>query len=156
MKKLGKLISAEQQLCFTHAIHLAVLDVMYKKKSKQPKKEERNVSEDNNEDNNEDNSEDNSADNSENESDYESEDENEDGGVVIDEKEDEETNLSCSELAKTIKKVRTVVRRFKRFAKKNEVHLQKYVNAEFPGKDLVLLPDVKTRWKSLVTMLERF
>ncbi|CAG4936491.1 unnamed protein product [Parnassius apollo] len=74
MKKLGKLISAEQQPCFAHAIHLAVLDVMYKKKSKQP--EERNVSENNNEDNNEDNSEDNSADNSENESGYESEDEN--------------------------------------------------------------------------------
>ncbi|CAG4961237.1 unnamed protein product [Parnassius apollo] len=83
MKKLGKLISAEQQLCFAHAIHLAVLDVMYKKKSKQP--EERNVSEDNNEDNsadnNEDNNEDNSADNNEDNNEDNSADNNEDNSA---------------------------------------------------------------------------
>ena len=33
MQKVGKLIPAAQQLCLTHAIHLAVVDVLYKKET---------------------------------------------------------------------------------------------------------------------------
>ena len=32
MRKVGKLISAEQQLCYAHAVQLAVLDVLYKRR----------------------------------------------------------------------------------------------------------------------------
>jgi len=33
MKKVGKIISAEQQLCYAHGVQLAVLDVLYKHRS---------------------------------------------------------------------------------------------------------------------------
>ena len=44
MTKVGKLIDAEQQLCYAHAIHLAVTDVLYKKSpsSKNLESEEKN------------------------------------------------------------------------------------------------------------------
>ena len=35
MKKVGKLINADQQLCFAHGIHLAVIKVLYKKSVRQ-------------------------------------------------------------------------------------------------------------------------
>jgi hypothetical protein len=35
MKKVGKIISAEQQLCYAHGVQLAVLDVLYKHHSAQ-------------------------------------------------------------------------------------------------------------------------
>lgn len=33
MVKFGKLLSCEHQLCYAHAIHLAVVDVLYKKRA---------------------------------------------------------------------------------------------------------------------------
>jgi hypothetical protein len=33
MKKVGKIISAEQQLCYAHGVQVAVLDVLYKHRS---------------------------------------------------------------------------------------------------------------------------
>ncbi|GBP21651.1 hypothetical protein EVAR_16197_1 [Eumeta japonica] len=54
-----------------------------------------------------------------------------------------------------IEKVRKVVIYFKRSPLKNETVLQKYVKIEH-GKELSLLLDCKTRWNSLLTMLERF
>ena len=53
-----------------------------------------------------------------------------------------------------IKKVRRLVSMFKRSPTKNDL-LQKYVVQEH-GKELVLLLDSKTRWNSLLAMLERF
>lgn len=54
-----------------------------------------------------------------------------------------------------IKKVRNIVVYFKRSPTKNDTVLQKYVKLE-NGKKLSLLLDCKTRWNSLLTMLERF
>ena len=44
---------------------------------------------------------------------------------------------------------------FRRSPTKNEEYLQKYVKEEF-GKEIALIVDVKTRWNSLLIMLERF
>lgn len=54
-----------------------------------------------------------------------------------------------------IKRVRRIVIYFKRSRTKNDVVLQKYVKCKH-GKELSLLLDYKTRWNSLLTMLERF
>lgn len=56
---------------------------------------------------------------------------------------------------KLVKKIRKTVVLFKRSSTKNDSILQKYVKAE-KGKELSLLLDCKTRWNSLLIMLERF
>ena len=33
MKKVGKLVAAEQQLCYAHGVQLAVLDVLYSRRT---------------------------------------------------------------------------------------------------------------------------
>ena len=43
---------------------------------------------------------------------------------------------------------------FRKSPTKNNI-LQEYIKAEF-GKDIVLSKDCKTRWRSLLLMLERF
>ena len=53
-----------------------------------------------------------------------------------------------------ISKVRRIVRLFRRSPVKNSI-LQKYVNEE-KGRELSLLLDCKTRWNSLIAMIERF
>ena len=51
--------------------------------------------------------------------------------------------------------VRKIVLYFKRSPTKNDTVLQKYVKLEH-NKEFTLLLDTKTRWNSLLTMLERF
>ena len=53
-----------------------------------------------------------------------------------------------------VKKVRKIVRLFRKSPVKNE-KLQKYV-VEEKGKEMMLIIDCKTRWNSLHSMLERF
>lgn len=73
--------------------------------------------------------------------------------LEIDEDEDEDLVISHT-LRPVIDKVRTIVRMFRRSPLKNEI-LQTYIKQEF-GKELSLILDCKTRWNSLVAMLERF
>lgn len=54
-----------------------------------------------------------------------------------------------------IRKVRTVVKIFRKSPTKNDDVLQKYIREKF-GKEMQLLIDVKTRWNSLYFMLDRF
>lgn len=55
---------------------------------------------------------------------------------------------------KTISKVRQIVRMFRKSPTKNDI-LQRYIKAEHK-KELKLILDCKTRWSSLVDMLQRF
>lgn len=145
MVKVGKLIDAEHQLCFAHGIHLAVCDTLYRKTTIQI---ESSSSE---------------ATNIENMSDIDDEDlENLDclisGFTVISQSDQiqEIPDLTNERnINDTIKKVRQIVKYFKRSPTKNNIVLQKYVKCEH-GKELLLLLDCRTKWNSLLTMLERF
>ncbi|GBN73751.1 hypothetical protein AVEN_44348-1 [Araneus ventricosus] len=54
-----------------------------------------------------------------------------------------------------LQKVRKVVKLFKRSPTKYYMYLQKYVK-EDTGKELSLILDCRTRWNSLLAMIERF
>lgn len=140
MAKVGKLSNSYQQLCFAHAIQLAVIDVLYKKTN--TKESHIECTEENR---------------SDSESDNEDAEDHESGGVDIDAVGDqnEENKIEIGEDFKSsIDKVRKIVKMFKRSALKNET-LQRYVVLDFKRERQLLL-DVKTRWNSLANMLERF
>lgn len=144
MLKVGKLVDTEHQLCFAHCIHLAVCDVLYNKKNIRDESTANDINEDDNEEFDEDDDE---------EFDFP------DSGLNILPQNDiiqdmpdltNEYNINV-----VIKKIRKVVMYFKRSPTKNDTILQKYVKAEH-GKEIKLLLDCKTRWNSLLAMLERF
>lgn len=131
MVSLGKLLNFFPQLCIAHAIHLAVLDVLYKKRSHDDENDFLQEPEMNDDDDNE----------------------------ILDQFEvthgnDEEMELVI-EYQPLIEKVRKIVKLFRRSPSKNDEVLQKYVKVQF-NQELQLLLDTKTRWNSLLTMLERF
>lgn len=131
MKCIGGMIKpVKQQLCFAHAIQLAVVDVLYKRPNTQPAFDENQNSTEN---------------------DFEFQHENIEGdGIFFEEEEGAEVNSSYFQL---VQKVRSVVCLFRNSPLKNE--LQKYAKNEF-SKELKLTLDCKTRWNSLCGMLVRF
>lgn len=133
MKKVGKLLPCDQQLCFAHAIHLAVVDILYKKPAQIAQQTQVEMEANND--------------------DFESELDHYDSGfqLIFDETEPE----LLDELLPLITKVRSIVRLFRHSPTKNDDILQKYIKAEF-GREKSLLIDIKTRWNSLYVMLERF
>lgn len=129
MLKVGKLVNAEHQVCFTHSIHLAVCDLLYKKTpANEPTSDDNDDSDDDNEEL--------------------------DSGLVIETGNGRDLT-NHRNINEVVKKVRKVVLIFKRASLKNDTILQKYVKKEH-GRELNLLLDCKTRWNSLFTMLERF
>ena len=139
MTKVGRLISAEQQLCYAHAIQLAVLDVLYRDHRNRPGALAQAPVVD---------SEGDVVDN------YESDDNDADGLDVVDESPNVMFELS-DEYKEVVQKVRKIVKMFRRSPTKNDDTLQPYVRREV-GKELVLLLDCRTRWSSLADMLSRF
>lgn len=153
MIKVGRLVCTEQQLCLAHGINLAVCDVLYEKHNylqDSPTSDdtinEPAVTVD-------------YMDDSHDEHHLEDLDCPESGLIVM-----SQTDLApehvpeltqYENINELIKKIRKVVVYFKRSPLKNETVLQKYVKIEH-GKELSLLLDCKTRWNSLLTMLERF
>ncbi|KAJ2937741.1 hypothetical protein O0L34_g19134 [Tuta absoluta] len=137
MVKVGKLLPLYQQLCHAHGVQLAVVDVLYKKK---PHKEVEQAAPDEND---------------ECEDDEDLETEMNDGLAVT----VEPTLVDSVELiprySKLLMKVRKVVKHFKKSPTKDDLFLQKYVKEE-KGKELSLILDCRTRWNSLLSMLERF
>ena len=133
MVKVGKLVKTDHQLCMAHGIHLAVVDVLYKKI------QTNNLPEDGKKDGNSDDEDDDSE------------------GVEFDLA--TETDASTYDLQAAIQplvgKIRKVVYLFRRSPKLNDSVLQKYVKEEL-GKELSLIKDTKTKWNSLVDMLQRF
>lgn len=65
-----------------------------------------------------------------------------------------ESDASNENILPIITKIRSVVKLFRRSPTKNEV-LQKHVINEF-GKEICFILDNRTRWNSLLDMLERF
>lgn len=132
MQKVGKLLSCYQQLCYAHGVQLAITDVLYKQ-TKSPEAEE--ILSDN--------------DHCDSDNDIE---ENDSGMTVHFNSEPVELIPTYSDL---VKKVRAVVKIFKKSPVKNDSFLQKYVQEELK-KRLELVLDCKTRWSSLFFMLDRF
>lgn len=138
MTKVGKLLSVHQQLCMAHGIQLAVIDVLYKHSERRYEPEE--------------------VIDMENPSEGDSESESEiceDEEELVDRSENQQAcEVNDATFGPLIRKVRKIVSLFKRSPTKNDV-LQKYVRCDF-GKEIALLKDCKTRWSSLLAMLERF
>ena len=136
MVKFGKDTCPEHVTCYAHAIHLAVCDVLYKKTQLQKPSENFICLL----------------------SDCESDTENDSIAEGDGSSEEEEQNKAvplASHLQDVVKKVRKIVKLFRRSPVKNDDHLQPYILENF-GKEKMLLLDCKTRWNSLMAMLERF
>ncbi|GBN17013.1 hypothetical protein AVEN_74390-1 [Araneus ventricosus] len=141
MVKVGKLMSCYQQLCFAHGLQLAEVDILYKKNIEREEEHQEITY---------------------NESDTDDEDTNdthEEQGVTITTTTDPR-NLQLSRVEvipryNDLQKVRKVVKLLKRSPAKYDMYLQKYVK-EDTGKELSLILDCRTRWNSILAMIERF
>ena len=151
MVKFGKEIDCEHQLCYAHGIHLAVCDVLYKKTNtscafyfSDSEVGENKPGEDSDADEDSDRA-----------VDIES--------VFNETCDDDSIDMLCPlndfigenvNVSKIISKIRKIAKMFRKSPLKNNT-LQGYVQQEL-GKNLQLMLDSKTRWNSLLTMLERF
>lgn len=136
MTKVGKLISAEHQLCYAHGIQLAVVDVLYRQKTVAATTATTSSS-------------------SIESADDEEEDDDEDEGLEVTYGDYDELTELSHEYLDVVKKVRKVVKLFRRSPTKNDDTLQPYIKKEL-GKELSLILDCRTRWNSLADMLARF
>lgn len=134
MVKMGRDLPVYHQLCYAHAIQLAILDVLYKDKSGVQNSIEHIPV--------------NNFNGSESDS-----DEDELDGISFEQ--DKRPVRLCSNYKHIIDKVRRTVKIFRKSPTKNDEVLQRYVLEEF-GKDLSLQLDCKTRWSSMCNMLQRF
>lgn len=129
MKKYGTLMPFEQQLCLNHGINLAIMDVLYKQ----------NIPE------------------------CESESENSDSDIDDDESFSENQSIEIDEPAPlemnyAYKSIIETVRKYVRIFRKSPMKLSQLKKnmLDTIGKDLTLLIDCKTRWNSVLPMLDRF
>jgi len=147
MVKYGRKIQAFSQLCYNHGIHLAVLDVLYRKKTQliHISAEDSDVNELFHDDD-----------------DYFDQDENighidlfvSDSNLNL----EYDTIFDIPVIRKDIETVLAETRRIIKFFKRSAIRssiLQKHV-FEQEGKKLRLLLDCKTRWNSLLHMINRF
>lgn len=129
MVKFGKETSPLHVICYAHAIHLAICDVLYKR---QPS----------------------AAFSDDLDSDSASAEEEETDDEKQAEKVDKAPTLS-PDIQFIVKKVREIVKIFRRSPVKNDDALQPFI-LQTLGKEKKLQLDCKTRWNSLLSMLERF
>ncbi len=125
MKKTGRIMEVEHQLCHCHGLHLAVTGVLYKKCTAKEEEEE-----------------------------DEEEDDLDPGEGEEEEEEDDEEEEFVEDYTKAIKKVRTIVRLFRKSPVSNDLLLQN-CQQEY-GKQLGLVRDIRTRWNSLLKSIKRF
>ena len=132
MTKVGKLIAAQQQLCYAHGVQLAVLDVLYKTPTVRSNAGDAIGEE---------------SDDQVSDADGSTSDEDSDTDIIAE--------LSDSYQA-VVNKVRKIVKIFKRSPTKNDAVLQKYVKMDNEARECALLLDCRTRWSSLFNMLNTF
>lgn len=135
MKKVGRLLAIDQQLCFAHGVQLAVIDVIYAKIDLGWQSEDDDISV-------------SDSDLIDEEACFNSED-------LLSNSEMTKRNVIINaNISPLINKVRKIISMFRKSPTKNDI-LQNHIRIEF-GKDIVLIKDCKTRWSSLLGMLERF
>lgn len=136
MVKYGRILGITSQLCINHGLHLAITDVLYRKKSI--------ISFDESDD--------------AKDSDEEDVQDLEDFYIIPEHVQEEaaSNHIICEadKYYEVLKNVRKIIKMFKASSVKNNV-LQGYV-IEQEGKPLQLILDIKIRWNSLVSMLKRF
>ena len=135
MKKVGRLLPTIHQLCYAHGLQLVIHDIFYQKQT--------TLSEINSNYPNE-------TDESDAEDEILSELEDIDGLAIVEQDNPLVVNASVGDV---VNKVRRVVKLFKRSPLKNEI-LQTYVKEKHPN-GLQLILDCRTRWSTLLNMLER-
>lgn len=175
MCKVGKLISTEHQLCLAHGVHLAVHDVLYKRKRNsitvvgsgegQDDGGNQEVKHTNESDDNHTGVEDVELDFAEPELNKDSDESDNDDvssssiGSASGDQFHVEACDAAAELSDQYRHVIEIVRKtvtvFRRSPVKNDSILQKYVKEDH-GKEITLLLDCPTRWNSLLSMLSRF
>ena len=137
MVKFGKETCPKHVTYYAHAIHLAVCDVLYKKTQHKPSKDFIRLVDD-----------------------CKSDTENDSITEGKDCCKEEERNIAvslASNLQDVVQKVRKIVKLFRRSPVKNDDHLQPYILKNLGREKMLLLSiDCKTRWNSLLEMLERF
>ncbi len=141
MKKLGRQSGILHQLCHSHGIHLAVVDVLYKKLEDENNNEYEHGEDDVAE-----------ADQEDSDDDDNSDDEDQDQFLEL-AAHGNATPLS-DDVSVLIKKVRKIAKFFRRSPVKNDM-LQREAKRQL-GKELALILDSKTRWNSMLAMLKRF
>lgn len=134
MKKFGKLSSIINQLCYSHAIHLAVTDVLYK--HREMAEAEVNVSSEESEDEDEDEC-----------NDYE------DSLYYVCNRE-HPIPIWSDNYEQSVSQIRKICKFFRKSPVRNTI-LQNYIKQE-KGKELNLILDCKTRWNSVEDMIGRF
>lgn len=148
MVKVGKLMNCYQQLCFAHGLQLAVVDVLYKKNEEKAENRLATTSTTSNE-----------SDTDTDDEDTMNDEEQLEQGVIVTITDPGDPYLSKAEVIPRfndiLQKVRKVVKLFKRSPTKYDMYLQKYVKEDI-GKELSLMLDCRTRWNSLLSMIERF
>lgn len=142
MVKFGNEIASNHQQCIAHCIHLAVSDILYSKAAKCVNEE---VTDSDIEDDDENLNEDEYDVNQGREMDPMF-------GINIDTNEAPQVSV---DYLRVIKKVRKICRMFRKSPVKND-RLQDFVKEEFNGEEKKLILDCKTRWNSLLSMIERF
>ena len=138
MVKVGKIIEAEQQLCYAHGVQLAVLDVLYRRQARTtPQPSDHDEADDHSD------------------ADGEDDAQGDPGFQVIQDYEYDILVEMSPEYHNVVNKVRKIVKLFKRSPTKNDDILQPYVKREL-GREVSLTLDCRTRWNSMVDMLSRF
>ena len=135
MKKVGRLLPKIHQLCYAHGLQLVIHDIFYQKHTTLSEIDS-NYS--------------NETDESDAKDEILSELEDIDGLAIVEQDNPLVVNASVGDV---VNKVRRVVKLFKRSPLKNEI-LQTYVKEKHPN-ELQLILDCRTRWSTLLNMLER-
>ena len=136
MVKFGKIVPTKHQTCYTHRVHLAIQEVLYEKNQSNNLDEEK-VESDNDEE------EDSDSDNEEN-------------SRFIDDKTNESISLPKVKVhfQSVIIKVWNIVKLFRKSPVKNDV-LQEEVKKHH-GREVAFILDCRTRWNSLLAMIQQF
>ncbi|XP_065656025.1 uncharacterized protein LOC136081795 [Hydra vulgaris] len=135
MVRFGKIVSTKHQTCYTHEVHLAIQEVLYKKNQSNNLDEEK-VESDNDEE------EDSDLDNEKN-------------SRFINDKINESISLPKVKVhfQSVIIKVRKIVKLFRKSPVQNDV-LQEEVKKHH-GREVALILDCRTRWNSLLAMFQQ-
>ena len=132
MKKFGKETDPVHFLCYAHALQLCIQKVLYKPNVSRSSLELEDFDDF--------------------DSDHDSDGDDEEDGFEFDETVTEEPIETYDNL---IKKIRKIVRKFRKSPVKNDSFLQPEILKDL-GKNLKLILDCKTRWGSMLAMIKRF